>query len=158
LKKLDEQEILLIVGHEMGHYVMHHLEWSALGAIGSSLVMLWLGGRLYTFIVRRRGEELGIRKPADPAALPLLLLLLSVMSFVSLPVSNLVSRQAEAAADRYGMELVGSSEGAVTMYQKMAVASLSDVNPPLLVRWFRASHPSDMERIVEAERFERRHE
>ncbi|MBN2984561.1 M48 family metallopeptidase [Cohnella algarum] len=153
LTKLDEDEILIIVAHEIGHYIMHHLEWSAVGAVGSSLVLLWLGSRLYEWIVRRWGNALGIRKPGDIAALPLVLLLLSSLSFVSLPVTNLVSRQAEAAADRYAYELIGSSEGAVTMHHKMAIASLSDIDPPLLVKWFRSSHPSDLERIVEAERF-----
>lgn len=153
LQKMTEPEILLIMAHEMGHYVMHHLEWSAAGAVGSSLVMLGVGSWLYERIVRARGERWGIRSRSDLAALPLLLLLLSALSFVSLPVSNAVSRQAEASADRYAMKLLNSSEGAVTMYQKMAAASLSDVNPPLLVRWFRDTHPSDMERMIDAMRF-----
>jgi len=157
LQKLDEQEILLIMGHEMGHYVKHHLEWSAVGEVGSSLVLLWLGSKLYAWLVRKRGGAWGIRSLADPAGLPAMLLLLSVLSFLSLPISNAVSRQAEAAADRYGMELLGTADGAVSMYQKLAVASLSDVNPPRLAYWFRENHPSDMERMIDAERFAREH-
>lgn len=157
LNKLNEQEILLIMAHEMGHYVKHHLEWSAVGAIGASFVLLGAGGWLYAWVIRRRGERWGIRRPSDMAALPLALLLLSVLSFASQPVSNAVSRNAESAADAYAMELIGSAEGSVTMNQTMAVVSLSDVNPPLLVKWFRSTHPSDLERIVEALAFERLH-
>ncbi|CAM3990080.1 M48 family metallopeptidase [Cohnella lubricantis] len=153
LQKLNEPEILLIMAHEIGHYAMHHLEWSAVGAVASSLVMLRLGAWLYEWLLRRRGERWGIRSRSDLAALPLLLLLLSVLSFVSLPITNAVSRQAEAAADRYGMRLIGNADAAIPMYQGMAVASLSDVNPPLLVRWFRDTHPSDMERMADALRF-----
>ncbi|MBB6674955.1 M48 family metallopeptidase [Cohnella nanjingensis] len=153
LQKLSEPEILQIMAHEMGHYVMHHLEWSAAGAVGSTFVALAAGGWLYERIVRRKGAEWGIRGRADWSALPLILLLLSVLSFASLPVSNAVSRQAEGAADDYALRLIGSAEGAVTMHQKLAIASLSDVNPPLLVRWFRDTHPSDMERIADAERY-----
>ncbi len=87
-------------------------------------------------------------------ALPLALLIISVVSFVSLPLSNYVSRQAEASADRYAMELIGSAEGTVSMNQKMSVVVLSDINPPLLVKWFRDTHPSDMERMIEAVRFD----
>ncbi|QMV40637.1 M48 family metallopeptidase [Cohnella cholangitidis] len=155
LKQLTEQEILLIMAHEMGHYVMHHLEWSAVGAIGSSFVVLAFGGWLYPIIVRNRGARWGIRSISDMAALPLVLLLMSILSFVSLPVSNYISRQAEASADRYAMELIGSAEGSITMNQKMSVAVLSDIHPPLLVKWFRSDHPSDMERIIDAERFDR---
>ncbi len=158
LKKLDEKEILLIMAHEMGHYVKHHLEWSALGAVGASLFLLFVGGWLYARIVRRRGTGWGIRGPSDMAALPLALLLISVLSFASLPVSNAISRHAESAADNYALKLIGSAEGSVSMDQTMAVVTLSDVNPPLLVKWFRDTHPSDMERIVNAIEFERQHE
>ncbi|MFC5405281.1 M48 family metallopeptidase [Cohnella soli] len=157
LKKLTEQEILLVMAHEMGHYVKHHLEWSAVGAVGSSLVLLLIGGRLFLLVIRKRGERWGIRSPSDMAALPLAMLLLSILSFASLPVSNAVSRHAEAAADHYAMQLIGSAEGSTTMNQKMSVTVLGDVNPPLLVKWFRDDHPSDLERIRDAERFEREH-
>lgn len=153
LAKLDRPEIMQIMAHEMGHYVKHHLEWSALGAVGSSLVLLWLGGGIYKVVVRKKGRDWSIGHVSDLSALPLILLLLSVLNFVSLPVSNAVSRQAEAAADRYALELLGTADGAVSMHQKLAVAALSDVNPPLLVKWLRSTHPSDMERIVQAERY-----
>ncbi|MFC4305347.1 M48 family metallopeptidase [Cohnella boryungensis] len=155
LQRLDEPEILLIMAHEMGHYVMHHLEWSAVGAVGSSLLLLAVGGWIFKVAVRNRGYRWGIRSLSDMTALPLILLILSVLSFISLPASNYVSRQAETAADRYALELIGSAEGSVTMNQKMAVASLSDIHPPLLVKWFRDTHPSDMERILYAQAFER---
>ncbi|RKP55600.1 M48 family peptidase [Cohnella endophytica] len=155
MKQLTEQEILLVMAHEMGHYVKHHLEWSAVGAVGSSLVLLIIGGWIYRVAIRRRGEKWGIRSMSDMAALPLALLILSVISFATLPISNYVSRQAESSADRYAMELIGSAEGSVTMNQKMSVAALSDIDPPLLVKWFREDHPSDMERIIDAERFDR---
>lgn len=158
LNKLTEKEILLIMAHEMGHYVKHHLEWSAIGAVGGSFVMLSIGGWLYSRIVRRRGGQWGIRSPSDMTALPLALLLLSIISFASLPVSNAISRNAESEADAYALELIGSAEGSVTMNQTMSVVSLSDIHPPLLVEWFRSTHPSDMERIVQALEFERAHE
>jgi STE24 endopeptidase len=155
LQQLNEKEILLIMAHEMGHYAMHHLEWSAVGAAGSSVLLIVIGGWLFKVIVRHRGMKWGIRSMSDMTALPLVLLILSFLSFVSLPISNYVSRKAETSADRYAMELIGSAEGSISMNQKMSVVVLSDVNPPLLVKWFRDDHPSDMERIINAERFDR---
>ncbi|WP_308637480.1 M48 family metallopeptidase [Paenibacillus silvisoli] len=157
LKQLTEQEILLIMAHEMGHYVMHHLEWSALGAVGSSLAVIVIGGGLYTWCIRRFGARVGIRSRSDMTALPLLLLIIAVLSFASLPISNAVSRGAESAADAYAMDLLGTADGSISMQQKTAVVTLSDVNPPLLVRWFRDTHPSDMERIIAAMKFEQTH-
>ncbi|CAI6014557.1 M48 family metallopeptidase [Cohnella sp. JJ-181] len=158
LAKLDRPEILQIMAHEMGHYVKHHLEWSAIGAIGSSLALLWLGGGIYRIVVRTKGREWGIGSLSDLSALPLLLLLLSVLNFAALPISNAVSRQAEGAADRYALAVLGTADGAVSMHQQLSVATLSDVNPPLLVKWLRSTHPSDMARIAEAERYARAHE
>jgi STE24 endopeptidase len=151
LQRLNENEILYIMAHEMGHYVMHHLEYSALGAIGSSLLMLWIGSRLMRMMLLRRGGEWGIRQPGQYTVLPVLLLIISLLTFISLPLSNLVSRQAEASADRYAFRLTQDAQGAVSMYQKLAAASLSNVNPPTIVRWFRSTHPSIMERIVKVE-------
>jgi Zn-dependent protease with chaperone function len=157
LKQLTEPEILLIMAHEMGHYAMHHLEWSAVGAVGSSLVVIWLGGLIYVWSLRRWGDAWGIRSRSDMAALPLLLLIMAVISIASLPVSNAVSRNAESSADAYAMKLLNSAEGSVSMQQKTGVITLSDVNPPLLVRWFRDDHPSDMQRIIAAMDFAKTH-
>lgn len=153
LQRLEPDEIMLIMAHEMGHYVMHHLEWSAFGAVASSLAMLWLGSVVYLRIVRRWGDRCGIRGPSDWAALPLLLLLISAASFASTPLSSGISRHAEHAADRYAYDLIGSTQGADTMYQKLAASSLSAVHPPPLVYWFRSTHPSTMERILDAESY-----
>ncbi|WP_274362382.1 M48 family metallopeptidase [Paenibacillus thermotolerans] len=153
LRALNEREILFIMAHEIGHYAMHHLEWSALGAVGSSFILLFIGGKLYQAIVGRYGVAIGIRRLNDKASLPLLLLLVSVLSFASAPVSNAVSRSAEHAADVYALEMIGSGEGAVGMYQKLAASSLSDIDPPALVTWFRSTHPSIKERILYVEQF-----
>lgn len=154
LYRLEENEILFIVAHEMGHYVLHHLEWSAVGAVASSLALLAAGSWMLSFSLRRWGTAWKIAGPSELAAIPVILLLVSVLGFASLPVSNLVSRQAERAADQYAMELIGRPEGAVSMHQKLSKTTLDDVYPPLLTRLFRSTHPSAMERIHDAERFE----
>lgn len=156
LKRLNDDEIMMIVAHEIGHYTMHHLEWSVLGAVGGSLAMLWLGSIVIRIVIRTWGHRWGIRQIGQAASLPLILLLLSVLSFASLPFSNAVSRQAESAADRYAEKLIGHSGSAVSMQQKLSAATLDEVNPPWFVRLFRSTHPSAMERIVDAEAFENR--
>lgn len=156
LQRLDENEILLIMAHEMGHYVMHHLEWSALGAVASSFFLLWIGSSLYKAVIRLWGSRWGIRKTDDAAALPVLLLILSMLSFALSPAANFISRQAEQSADVYAIRLIGGTEGAVTMYQKLAASSLSEMNPPLLVKLFRSTHPSLMDRIAGVQNHEQR--
>lgn len=155
LKKLTEREILVMTAHEMAHYVKHHLQWSAFGAIASMFVMLWLGHRALKLVLRRWSSGLSISHGADWAVLPLLLLIFSVLSFVATPVSSAVSRQAELAADRYAYELTGDAEAAVSLYQKLALSSKGAIHPPALTYWFRYTHPSLGGRIIEAMKYER---
>jgi len=105
------------------------------------------------WMIARFGQRIGVRRPHDMAGLPLILLLASLFSFAVSPLANAVSRHAELAADRYAYELIGSSAAAVTMHQKLAASSLSHIHPPALVRWFRMTHPSTLERIVDAQRY-----
>jgi STE24 endopeptidase len=155
LFRMEKPEILLIVAHEIGHYVLHHLEWSAIGALASSFFLLGLGSWALRRIILRWGGLWGVRGPGELAAIPVILLLVSAVSFISLPFSNLVSRQAERSADGYAMQLIGRSDGAVSMNQKLAKATYDVVDPPVLVKWFRSTHPSAMERILDAEAFGR---
>ncbi len=155
LQRMTEDEILFIMAHEMGHYVYHHLEWTAVGAIAVSFILLLAAAYALPRLVRRYGGRFGLESLTDLRILPLLFLLISVFSFVSLPVENAVSRSAERAADRYAMELLGHTRGAITMYQKLAAASKSEMYAPPIVRFFRSTHPSLMERILYVEQVER---
>src|SRR5690606_1031399 len=97
---------------------------------------------LYRWIVHRWGSKLHIRQLSDWAAFPLLLLIVSVLTFLATPVTSAVSRQAELAADQYAYELTADPEAAVTLYQKLALSSKGTIHPPALTYWFRYTHPS----------------
>lgn len=43
--------------------------------------------------------------------------------------------------------LRGDRESAVTAFQKLTISGLSEVNPQLLVKWFRYTHPPMLDRI-----------
>ncbi|MCI3922300.1 M48 family metallopeptidase [Paenibacillus sp. TRM 82003] len=154
LQKLEEAEILVLTAHEIAHYVMHHLQWSALGAVGSLFVMLWFGNRLYRFALKRWRAFLFVRHPADWAGLPLMLLVVSVLTFASTPLSSAISRQAEYEADRFAYAVTENPEAAVSLYQKLSASSKGAVHPPALTYWFRYTHPSIGDRIGEALRYE----
>jgi hypothetical protein len=42
---------------------------------------------------------------------------------------------------------VADPDAAVSTFQELTKAGLSEVNPPVLVKWFRYSHPPMLERI-----------
>ncbi|CAH0344423.1 M48 family metallopeptidase [Bacillus sp. CECT 9360] len=147
LNKLEDNEILFIMAHEMAHYVEKHIYIGIAGYLILSLVGLWLTARLMDYIVRRWGKVLKIPSVSSISSLPLFLLITAVLLFTSSPLSNYLSRYQESRADKYAIEMTGDREAAISSFQELTRSGLSEVNPPLIVKWFRYSHPTMLERI-----------
>ncbi|WP_305067704.1 M48 family metallopeptidase [Lysinibacillus sp. BW-2-10] len=147
LNQLTESEILFIMAHEMGHYVQKHIYIGMAAYILSTLFGLWIIAKIMPWLIHRFGEALKIETMTDIRSLPLFLLLLSLMLFISNPISNFVSRYQETRADEYAMELTNNPEAAVSSFQNLAKTGLSEVNPPFIVKIFRYTHPPMLERI-----------
>ncbi|MFS0634609.1 M48 family metallopeptidase [Mesobacillus foraminis] len=154
LNRLNDDQILFIMAHEMAHYVEKHLYIGIAGYLLLSLVGLYLTARLMNWLISRWGNEFKIKDPGDLASLPLFLMILSMLAFASSPLSNFVSRYQEARADRYAIEMTDNPEAAITSFQELSKAGLSQVNPPLLVKIFRYGHPTMLERISRLEEYE----
>ncbi|MCU0292100.1 MAG: M48 family metallopeptidase [Thermoanaerobaculaceae bacterium] len=92
LNRSSLAEIEAVMAHEMGHYVLNHvwkmiLQFGLLLAVGFAFVR-WSFGKA----VARWGGRWGVSGIADPAGLPLLVLLFSVFFFVATPVVNTIIR------------------------------------------------------------------
>ncbi|MDQ0162354.1 M48 family metallopeptidase [Aeribacillus alveayuensis] len=148
LTKLEEDEILFIMAHEMGHYVMKHIYVGIFGYVLLSFVGLYLIHRFMNIIVQRWGNELKVTNVRDLSSLPLFLMLLGMLSFAASPLTNTVSRVQEKKADLYAIELTENEEAAVETFQDLAKYGLSEVNPPSLVKFFRYDHPTLLERML----------
>lgn len=147
LQKLNTDEILFIMGHEMGHYVKNHILVGLGSALLSLLLMLYLLSKTMSIVLDRMGERWGVKSERDIAALPVALLLMSVLSFMISPLENYASRYQEHVADQYAVEITGDAKAGITSFQKLARLSLSNPNPSPLVKFFRYSHPTLSERI-----------
>ncbi|WP_285767628.1 M48 family metallopeptidase [Peribacillus sp. SI8-4] len=152
LNKLKEDEILFIMAHEMAHYVEKHIYFGIAGYLGMTLIGLWLTSKIMNYIIKRWGHLLKVDSVASISSLPLFLLITAMLLFASSPLSNVVSRYEETRADRYAIEMTGDKESAITTFQELTRAGLSQVNPPLLVKWLRYSHPTMLERISTIEK------
>jgi STE24 endopeptidase len=153
LHKLNDREVLFVMAHEMGHYVKHHLFWSMVGGIFAMLIGLILAQRMYQASIRKWGKHFGILDHKDLAALPILLLIISLMSFVASPIDNAVSRYAEHSADKYAIKLTHDKEAGIDSFQKLTTTGLGEVNPPGLVKFFMYDHPTMMDRILFLEKY-----
>ncbi|MFJ7728058.1 M48 family metallopeptidase [Neobacillus sp. NPDC097160] len=157
LNRLNDNQILFIMAHEMCHYVEKHVYFGIAGYLLLSLLGLYLTYRLMNWAVRRYGNELKITDVRDIRSLPLFFLILSMLLFAASPLTNLASRYQETRADKYAIEMTKNSEAAITSFQELTRSGLSQVNPPLLVKLFRYTHPSMLDRISMLEEYEIKH-
>ncbi|MGN1401454.1 MAG: M48 family metallopeptidase [Bacillus sp. (in: firmicutes)] len=151
LQKLEEREILFIMAHEMAHYVEKHIYIGIALYLILGLAGFWLTARMMEYIINRWGDGLRVKSVNSSSALLVFLCIFSFLSFVSSPFSNAVSRYQETRADAYAMKITNDPEAAVKTFQELSKSSLSQVNPPGLVKIFRYSHPTMLERISSVE-------
>ncbi len=139
---LDEIEV--VFAHEVGHHVYRHIP--KLMAVG--FVYSVLG-----FFICDRMLALWIGPSYDPhqlpvAAMPLLMLVLSVVSLLMLPLQNIVSRRFERQCDRYALEKTGLRAAYISAFQKLSKLNKDDPDPPRLAVFLFHSHPPISERIA----------
>lgn len=147
LAKMNHDEVLAVMGHEMGHYVMKHI-WKTLAfLLAVSVFVFYFAQRLYEPGLRRWGSRWGVAERGDPASLPWLLLIASVISFLLSPVISGYSRSNEHDADMFSLELTHLNEPFATAFVKMAEDSKRDPSPHPFIKFWRYTHPPIAERI-----------
>jgi STE24 endopeptidase len=157
LNKLSDNQILFIMAHEIAHYVEKHIYFGIAIYLLLSLIGLYLTYRIMNWVVARWGKELKIEEVKDLRSVPLFFMILSLLMFAASPLSNLISRYEETRADQYAINMTKDTDAAITSFQELTKAGLSQVNPPLLVKIFRYSHPSMLDRISMLEEYETKH-
>jgi len=135
------------MGHEMVHYVLHHI-WKEL-AVFSVLIagLLYVVHRLAGAVIARYQERFGFSELSDIASLPLILLLFNLAFFVVSPVFLGITRHFEHEADRFGLEITRANRQAALSFVRLQQDNLANPRPHWIVRLFRASHPTLAERI-----------
>jgi STE24 endopeptidase len=145
LNKTSLPEIKAVLGHEMGHYVLNH-EWK--GSILLSLLVglaLALLAMVFDLALKRWGGRLKLADRADPAALPLAVLLISVILFLLTPIQNLITRSYEGEADAFGLN--ASREPYGWAMSAMRLSTYRKLEPGKFEEFLFYDHPSGYERV-----------
>jgi Zn-dependent protease with chaperone function len=139
-------QIEFTIGHELKHYVMGD-NWKALAIIAAFLLAaFWLTDRLGRAAIRRFSRRWGFSELSDPASLPLIVFMLTILWLAILPSFNMFSRHIELEADRFGLELTHQNHAAAMIFVRDAQTDLApDWGTFFLI--FQARHPSIRERI-----------
>jgi STE24 endopeptidase len=148
LRRCTLPEIALVMGHEMGHYVLHHVYQFVVFftlVIAAGFAFLRWG---FGWAAARWGERWGIRGIDDPAGLPLAVIILSVYFFVLTPLINNDIRANEGAADIFGLNAVREPDASALVDLKLV--EYRKVDPTPLEEFLFYDHPSPRARIYQA--------
>jgi Zn-dependent protease with chaperone function len=152
IAKATVPETLFVFGHEMGHYVLHHIPKEIAIDAALLLFLLYVGYRSSSGMLARWGVQWGIRDLQDWASLPALLFVITLLAFLATPAFNGVSRHFEHEADRYGLEVIhgivpNPNQVAAHYFQKSGERNLADPDPSTFIKVWFFDHPTRPERV-----------
>ncbi|BDY12121.1 M48 family metallopeptidase [Hydrogenimonas cancrithermarum] len=142
LDKLNDNELLAVLGHELGHF-KHHDIYKNIAMLGG---ILFVGFYIFGHMPTSLFMELGVRE--TPAMIMVLfMLLISVFMFIFMPIMSFVSRHNEYEADRYATQIHGNSGDLVSALKKLVDENKSFPKAHKLTIFFYHSHPPVIERL-----------
>jgi STE24 endopeptidase len=138
LERAPAAQLRLVVAHELGHRRDRHVvKATMLAMLGAVVAVLVVWAALGT-------------GAADPRNAPKVLLLGLALEVASLAPGSALSRRWERAADRASLELTDDLDAFEGAHRDLALANVSDLDPPRPVYLFLFSHPTPPERIAYA--------
>ena len=151
LERTSEEEILAVMGHEMGHYKLHHTWWIVGILLSLFALGLFVTSRVAPALIRRYGERWGVRDMGDPASLPVLAICLGIWMFLMTPATNSLIRWAESKADAFGLDAAREPDGFAKV--AMRLSEYRKIEPGPLEEFVFFDHPSGATRVRMAMRW-----
>ena len=147
MNNLDNAEITSIVAHEMGHFLKNHIWKNILMGIVGTFIILYILNVSSNWVLAESRGAFGFKNLYNYASLPLLILMLSLISFFANPIENLVSRYFERQADTYEISLTQDRQSAASAMENLYEKSLGIPRPSNFYKVWYHSHPPLEERI-----------
>lgn len=148
IDKLDDDELLFVMAHEMGHYVLGHVVWGIFFFSGLILAGLYLAHRIASGLLARYAARFGFDRVSDIASIPLMLVALNIAMLLLEPVGLAYSRHMEHEADRFALELTRDNRAGGEAFVKLSTENLGYPDPGWLIILLRSSHPPIARRVA----------
>ena len=145
------EEILTVMGHEMGH--QRHRDTLRLFVFQG--LMLLLTFYLAAALMGALAPALGYGGITDTAALPLLILIIAALGFITAPLLAVFSRYIERQADLYTLKLTDMPDAFISAMSRLTDQNLAEAAPPRWVEVLMDDHPSYRQRVDMAQRFKK---
>jgi STE24 endopeptidase len=151
LNRCSPQAVLAVMGHEMGHYVLNHVYKIVLFYTLMLLVLFALLKAGLEWSLARWGKAWRIRDMGDLAAIPLAVLVLTVLGFIATPVFNNFTRTIEYEADIFGLNTSRQPDGFAEA--ALILSEYRKMEPSPLEEFLFFDHPSGRTRIYSSMRW-----
>lgn len=155
LNRSTPSEVRAVMAHEMGHYVLGHVNELIAYASILSLIAFAIAHFGFQALTAIFGGLWGIRDITDPAGFAVLSILLTVIGFFGTPVTNTMIRSNEAEADIFGLNAAREPDGFATTALKLSEYRKLDPTPWEEFVFF--DHPSGRSRISMAMHWKAEH-
>ncbi|MDR6300430.1 M48 family metallopeptidase [Mesonia maritima] len=141
---LEEDEIVAVLAHEVGHYKKKHIIFNLITSIITTGFTLWL---LSLFVGNPLlSEALGVNQPSFHIGLITFGILYTPISEITGLVMNWLSRKFEYQADNYAKNTFNAN-ALISSLKKLSSKSLSNLTPHKAYVFFHYSHPTLLQRI-----------
>ena len=147
LDDYSDEEIEVIIAHEIGHHVHRDMWQTIICAAAVALTAFWTA---HTVLGAAPLSLLGVEGLWDVGSVPLLALVYGAVTIAAAPIVNLLSRWHERRADRYALRVTGNLEAFVSGLRRVSAQYLAEERPPRLVECLFHSHPSLAARVAGA--------
>jgi Zn-dependent protease with chaperone function len=144
---MNHDEILFVMGHEMGHYKLLHLWKGVAFTFLLSFGLFFVSGKMMAWATARYGPRWRFTRLSDEASLPLFISAISLAALIAQPLSNAFSRRVEHEADTFGLEITHLNDAGARAFIKLASQNRSDPEPSEFVKLMQYSHPPLGDRI-----------
>lgn len=144
-KNATLDEVRAVTGHEIGHYVLKHTWLGILFYSVAAIVLFFIADRAFVWLARSFGSAATLD---EPRGLPVLMFLVSLLGFLSLPIFNTFSRTLESQADAYSLRTENRPDALATSLVKTAEYRYPRPNPVEEVIFY--DHPSVERRVHSA--------
>jgi STE24 endopeptidase len=144
VKKMSPKEVVAVLAHELGHFKLNHVRWMLIRGLGFTGVFLYILSLLLDN--QSMYESFGFSGVSNYAALVVFPSWFGLVEFVIAPISSLLSRKNEFAADAFAKEY-SDPEDLVSALLNLRQSNFSmPISHPLYSSFY-YSHPPLVERI-----------
>lgn len=144
INDLDNEEIVAVLAHEVGHYKKKHILFNLITSIALTGLTLYI---LSIFISNPLlSHALGVKMASFHVGLIAFGLLYSPISAITGLIMNYFSRKFEFQADDYA-KATYKAEPLISSLKKLSKNSLSNLTPHPAYVWAHYSHPTLLQRV-----------